>query len=121
MILARHPLNERYILKVRYLKDICQIHVQIQNAPPCIWKYTHMFGFSHTCVVFTKHFNMSQVFGKNHTCVGKTTHMIVQVIIGNSHTCLVFTTHTEVLEISGNSHTCVVFSKQPKLGPKTKR
>ena len=71
-------------------------------------------------MVFTKHFDVSQVFGKNHTCVGKTTHIIVQGIIGNSHTCLVFTTHMKVLEIGGNSHICVVFSKQAKLGLKSR-
>ena len=70
-----------------------------------------MFGFSHTCVVFTKHFGRSSVFDKNHTCVVKNTHMKVQVISGNSHICLVFTTHIEVLEINGNSHTYEV----PKL------
>ena len=43
---------------------------QIQKVPPCIWKYTRLFGFSHTCVVFAKHLEKSQVFGKNHTCVG---------------------------------------------------
>ena len=105
------------IYKVRYLTDICQIQILIQNLPPCIWKYTHMFVFSHTCVVFTKHLDMSYVFGKIHTCVVKTTHMIVQVIIGNSHTCLVFTTHMEVVEISVNFHTCVVFTKQPEWDP----
>ena len=80
------------------MNDVCQILKQIQNLPPCILKYTHMFVFSHTCVV-------------------KTTHMIVQVIIGNSHTCLVFTTHMEVVEISVNFHTCVVFTKQPEWDP----
>ena len=39
-----------------------------------------MCGFSHTCVVFTKHFDRSQVFGRNHTCVVFTTHMEVHVI-----------------------------------------
>ena len=59
-----------------------------------------MCGFSHTCVVFTKHLDRSQVFGRNHTCV-------------------VFTTHMEVHVISGNSHTCVVFPKQPERSLKT--
>ena len=86
---------------MRYLSDICQIQIQIQKVPPCIWKYTRLFGFSHTCVVFTKHFGRSLVFDKNHTCVVKNTHMKVQVISGNSHICLVFTTHIEVLQIKG--------------------
>ena len=96
---AASEMKDMYI-EVRYFNDICQIQIQIQNIPPCIWKYTHMCGFSHTCVVFTKHFDRSQVFGRNHTCV-------------------VFTTHMEVHVISGNSHTCVVFPKQPERSLKT--
>ena len=64
-----------------------------------------MCGFSHTCVVFTKHFDMSQVFGRNHTCVVFTTHMEVHVISGNSHTCVVFLKQLEwCLKTHGHIH-----------------
>ena len=87
------------------MDDICQIQTQIQKIPPCIWKYTHVCGFSHTCVVFTKHFDMSQVFGRNHTCVVFTTHMEVHVISGNSHTCVVFLKQLEwCLKTHGHIH-----------------
>ena len=49
---------------------------QIQKVPPCIWKYTRRFGFSHTCVVFAKRLEKPQVFGKNHTCKVFTKHFL---------------------------------------------
>ena len=94
------------------MNDICQIQIQIQKVPPCIWKYTNMCGFSHTCVVFTKHVDRSQVFGKNHTCVVSTTHVDRSQVFGKNHTGVVFTTHMKFHVINGNSHTCVVFVKQ---------
>ena len=57
------------------MNDICQIQKQIQKVPPCIWKYTRLFGLSHTRVVFTKRLEKSQVFGKKHTCVVFTKHL----------------------------------------------
>ena len=97
------------------MNDICQIQIQIQNIPPCIWKYTHMCGFSHTCVVFTKHFDRSHVFGRNHTCVVFTTHMEVHVISSNSHTCIVF---LKQLEWCLKTHGHIYFEHMEVLAPK---
>ena len=76
------------------MNDICQIQKQIQKVPPCIWKYTRLFGLSHTRVVFTKRLEKSQVFGKKHTCV-------------------VFTKHLDRSEVFGKHHTCVFFTRRP--------
>ena len=77
------------------MSDICQIQIQIQKVPPCIWKYTRLFGFSHTCVVFAKHPDMSNVFGKNHTCVVFTKYLRPVQVFGKNHICVVFTKHLD--------------------------
>ena len=105
------------------MNDICQIQNQIQNLPPCILKYTHMFVFSHTCVVFTKYLRHVEVFGKNHTCVGKSKHVCV---FPNTGWCILYLHMylTNILQIPNLSYISFISgvpSQYHSMGTRLKR